>query len=380
MSNQKYATEFKKQVVEFYLDHHTVKETVSEFNIPESTLFVWKHQYQTHMFEKPCSTKSSSLKHMQRRLDRMKAILEAQSILNCSPNASHAEKVKAVDSLKGRYSVRILCDALNLPTGSYYNRKRRETYTTCYERNDEMVKPLIKEIFESSEYRLGKRPIKRILAERGYRVAEERVARLMKEMSLAVQAPMALSHHKKPISRPYYQNRLHNEYDQIAPNAVWVSDITYIRAGQENKFVCVIIDLFSRMVISYAVSDRIDTMLTIETFSKAFQWRGEPKSLMFHSDQGVQYTCHAFREFLKEYSVTQSFATPGTPTENAVCEAFFSRMKYEALYRQTYSSIKEIDEEVKQYIDYYNNRRPHRRLNFKSPADAEAAYYESLKA
>ena len=134
------------------------------------------------------------------------------------------------------------------------------------------------------------------------------------------------------------------------------------------------------MVLSHTVSDCIDTMLTLKTFSKAFQWRGQPQSLMFHSDQGVQYTCHAFRELLKECSVTQSFATPGMPTENAVCEAFFSRMKYEALYRQTYSSIKEIDEEVKEYIDYYNNRRPHRRLNFKSPADVEAAYYESLKA
>ena len=142
-------------------------------------------------------------------------------------------------------------DAVNLPAGSYYHYKRREAYRTLYERNDELIKPLIKEIFENSEYRLGKRPIKRILAERGYRVAEERIARLMKEMSLSVQAPMALSYHKKPISRPYYQNRLHNEYDQIAPNAVWVSDITYIRAGQENKFVCVIIDLFSRMVVSY---------------------------------------------------------------------------------------------------------------------------------
>ena len=82
---------------------------------------------------------------------------------------------------------------------------------------------------------------------------------------------------------------------------------------------------------------------------------------------------------VKECSVTQSFATPGTPTENAVCEAFFSRMKYEALYRQTYSSIEEIDEEVSKYIDYYNNRRPHRRLNFKSPSEIEAAYYASLK-
>ena len=106
MSNQKYTTEFKKQVVEFYLDHHTVKETLSEFNIPESTLFVWKHQYQTHMFEKPCSTKSSSIKHMQRKLDRMKAVFEAQSILKCSPNASNAEKVKAVNRLlQGCFSV-----------------------------------------------------------------------------------------------------------------------------------------------------------------------------------------------------------------------------------------------------------------------------------
>lgn len=86
------------------------------------------------------------------------------------------------------------------------------------------------------------------------------------------------------------------------------------------------------------------------------------------------------QETLKECSVTQPFATPGTPTENAVCEVFFSRMKYEALYSQTYLSIEKIDEEVGKYIDYYNNRRLHRRLNFKSPADVELAYCEGLKA
>ncbi len=380
MSNQKYTTAFKIEVVEFYLDHHTVRETLQKYLISETSLFIWKDQYQRRMFEKPRGTKPDSIKHMQRRIDRMKAILEAQSILKCSPNATTLEKVNAVDSLKGRYSVSVLCDAVSLPTGTYYNRKRRETYSTFYEKNDESVKPLIKEIFEESEFRLGKRPIKRILEERGYRVAEQRIARLMREMSLSVQSPMALAQHKKPISRPYYQNRLHNDYEQIAPNAVWVSDITYIRAGQENKFVCVIIDLFSRKVLSYSVSDRIDTMLTIATFEKAYQMRGMPKSLMFHSDQGVQYTCCAFRDFLNEHSVTQSFATPGTPTENAVCESFFSRMKYEALYRQTYSSLEEIDKEVSKYIDYYNNKRPHRSLNFKSPTEVEAEYYASLRA
>ena len=90
---------------------------------------------------------------MQRKLDRMKAVFEAQSILKCPPNASNAEKVKAVNSLKDCYSVRILCDAVNLPTSSYYHYKRREAYRTLYEHNDELIKPLIKEIFENSEYR-----------------------------------------------------------------------------------------------------------------------------------------------------------------------------------------------------------------------------------
>ena len=177
--NQKYTIEFKKQVVEFYLDHHTVKETLQEFHIPESTLFAWKHQYQTRMFEKPRSTKSDSIKHMQHKLDRMKAVLEAQSILKYSPTASNAEKVKAVDSLKGRYSVRVLCDAVSLPRGTYYNRKNREQSPTQHEPDDEQLKKLIKDFFDQSEYRLGKKPIKHKLSERGINVAEERISRLM---------------------------------------------------------------------------------------------------------------------------------------------------------------------------------------------------------
>lgn len=163
---------------------------------------------------------------------------------------------------------------------------------------------MIKEIFENSEYRLGKRPIKRELEKYGYHVAEERISRLMREMSLTVQTPMELSHHKKTISKPYYKNRLHNEYEQITPNTVWISDITYVRSGDENKFVCVIMDVFSRIVISYTVADRIDTMLTLETFSKAYKKRGKPQKLMFHSDQGIQYTSPAFRDYLKECTVT----------------------------------------------------------------------------
>ena len=380
MSNQKYTTEFKKQVVEFYLDHHTTKETLQEFHVPESTMFAWKQQYQRGVLERPRHSSGGSVKHMQRKLDRMKAVLEAQSILKCSPTASNAEKAKAVDSLKGRYSVRVLCDAVSLPTGTYYNRKHREQAPTQHELDEEQLKKLIKDIFNQSEYRLGKKPIKHKLSERGINVAEERISRLMKEMGLTVQRPTELGHYKKPLPRKYFKNRLNNQYSQIAPNSVWVSDITYVRVGDEYKFVCVVMDLFSRRVLSYAVSEHIDTMLTIKTFSEAYRTRGNPENLLFHSDQGVQYTCDAFLSFLRENKVRQSFSTPGTPTENAVCESFFARMKFEALYRYTYLTTDELELEVGKYVDYYNNRRPHRFLNFKTPAEFESAYYENLKA
>lgn len=123
MSNQKYATEFKRKVVEFYLDRHTVKETLHEFSVHESTLFVWKKQYQGGTLDRPHRSKADSIHHMQRHLDQMKAVLEAQSILRCSPDTSNADKVKAVDALKGRYLIGILCDAVNLPKGTYYIEK-----------------------------------------------------------------------------------------------------------------------------------------------------------------------------------------------------------------------------------------------------------------
>lgn len=87
-------------------------------------------------------------------------------------------------------------------------------------------------------------------------------------MGLTVQRPNELRHYKKPLPRKYFKNRLNNQYSQIAPNSVWVSDITYARVGDEYKFVCVVMDLFSRRVLTYAVSEHIDTMLTIKTFLK----------------------------------------------------------------------------------------------------------------
>ena len=223
----------------------------------------------------------------------------------------------------GRYSIHVLCDALSLPRGTYYNRKRREGQRTSYEINDEKLKPLIRQIFHDSKNRFGRKPIHHKLAELGYKVSEKRIVRLMKEMGLSVAKPRYKAEHQKSLPRAYFRNLLARQFDQPQPNLIWVSDITYIKVLDQYYYICVVLDLFSRRILSYSISDSINTALTLAAFDDAFQSRDPPQDLMFHSDQGAQYTSYIFRAHLKELHIKQSFSTPGTPYDNSVCESFF---------------------------------------------------------
>ncbi len=116
-----------------------------------------------------------------------------------------------------------------------------------------------------------------------------------------------------------------------APNQVWVSDVTYFRVCNNTRYICVIIDLFSRKVIGYKISQKHSTQLITATFKIAYQDRKPGEDLVFHSDRGVQYTAFAFRELLKTLQITQSFSPSGRPCHNAVVESFFATLKKEEL-------------------------------------------------
>ena len=377
MSNTKYTNEFKLEVITYYLDNHTVKETLSHYSISESALFAWKRKYDANCLGATNTQKFITINRMESHIEKMQKILDAQKILQCTSASSTAEKVKAIDALSEQFPIRVLCEAAGLPRGTYYHRKRAENKTTVYEKNDAYLKPIIKQIFDSYEYSLGKKPIKHLLEKQGIFASEHRISRLMKEMNLEVTKPLKLEEHKKPIKRSYFTNHIKNNYSATKPNAVWASDITYMKANQEYKYICVIIDMFSRKVLSYRISDTIDSILTFNTFVSAYENRGQPKELIFHSDQGSQYTSFVFRSYLKDHNITQSFSTPGSPTENAVCESFFYRLKYEALYQKLFTTAPEVEAELGKYIDYYNNRRPHRKLDFKTPQEIENDYYNN---
>lgn len=122
-------------------------------------------------------------------------------------------------------------------------------------------------------------------------------------------------------------NHLHQNFHQKAPNLVWVSDITYLKAGRKWHYLCIVMDLFSRKVISWYISVNADAELVITAFRKAYEKRNAPYGLMFHSDQGTLYTAFLFRQLLDSLNVVQFFSKKGYPFDNACCECFLSTSK-----------------------------------------------------
>lgn len=171
-------------------------------------------------------------------------------------------------------------------------------------------------------------------------------------------------------------NLLQQRFSQDAPNLVWVSDITYLKAGGKWYYLCVVIDLFSRKVISWHLSGKADVNLVMTAFQKAYKIRNSPHGLMFHSDRGTQYTAFAFRQLLDSMDVVQSFSKKGYPFDNAVCECFFKYLKKEETNRRTYHTLDELHLSVFEYIEgYYNSRRPHGSLGYLTPNETESAYW-----
>ena len=158
---------------------------------------------------------------------------------------------------------------------------------------------------------------------------------------------------------------------------VWVSDITYARVGHDFLYLCVVIDLYARKVVSFAISEYIDENLVTEAFESAYKSRSCPNGLLFHSDQGTQYTAFNFCQKLREYGVTQSFSAPGNPYDNAVIESFFASIKKEDFRKNFYKTEAEFRIAVSKYIDFYNDYRPHQRLGYLTPNQAEEEYYKS---
>lgn len=162
----------------------------------------------------------------------------------------------------------------------------------------------------------------------------------------------------------------------VRTEQVWVCDFTYIRAAGRFCYLCAILDLFSRKVIAFKLSNKIDTALAIETVNQAVAARRSSEGVIFHTDRGCQFTSADFRRHLDNLNIIQSFSAKGHPYDNAVMECFFKYLKKEEINRKTYSSFDDLNLCLFKYIyGFYNSTRPHSHNNGLTPNAAEEKFY-----
>lgn len=268
-----------------------------------------------------------------------------------------AEKRALIEPEHKQLSIRRQCSLIGLPRASYYRDGKREK-----EGNLELMR-LIDEEYTRHPF-FGSRKMRDFLARKGFRVNRKRVQRLMRVMGLESIAP------KKRTSVP---GKGHKIYPYLLkglqirrPNQVWCSDLTYIQLRGGFVYLSVVMDWYSRYVLSWEVSVTMEESFCVSALERALRCYGPPE--IFNTDQGSQYTGNAFTGVLKDHGIRISMDGKGRAMDNIMVERLWRTVKYEDIYIKDYESVKELVKGLREYFDFYNNERPHQSLGGSTPA------------
>ncbi|WP_081004488.1 IS3-like element ISPsy24 family transposase, partial [Pseudomonas amygdali] len=274
-----------------------------------------------------------------------------------------------IDQLSARESVELLCEAFEVPRSCYYNHRLRR-------RNPDVervrLRSRVNELFTQSRSAAGSRSIVLMMHEDGEQIGRFKVRSLMRELGLISKQPGSHAYRKATVERPDIPNILNRAFDVPAPNQVWCGDITYIWAQGKWHYLAVVMDLFARRVVGWALSSKPDTDLVIKALDMAYEQRGKPQGLLFHSDQGAQYGSRQFRQRLWRYRIRQSMSRRGNCWDNAPMERVFRSLKTEWIPTVGYMTAQEAQRDISHYLMHrYNWIRPHQFNNGLAPAQSE---------
>lgn len=278
------------------------------------------------------------------------------------------------------FSVQRMCKMLKIhPSGYYAWRVKPESLRA---KEDRRLLGHIKQSWLESGAVYGYRKVFDDLQELGERCGINRVHRLMRSEGIRSQTGYAKRKYKSggapSVVAP---NHLQRKFDVIEPNKVWVTDITYLRTYEGWLYLAVVIDLFSRQVIGWSMSSRIDKELAMSALLMAV-WRRKPTAeVLVHSDQGSQFSSYDWRDFLASNNLVQSMSRRGNCHDNAVAESFFQLLKRERVRRKAYATREEARQDVFDYIEmFYNPKRRHSFNERLSPVEFEKRHFLRLQS
>ena len=240
---------------------------------------------------------------------------------------------------------------------------------------DMEVRSTIQQIVLEHRRRYGYRRVAAELHRRGMRVNHKRVLRLMRQDNLLGIEPKAfIATTQSDHDREVYLN-LAKRMKLTAINQLWVADITYIRLGQEFVYLALVLDAFSRKVVGWALDRSLTTRLPLLALARAITLRQPAAGLVHHSDRGVQYCSEQYTRMLGDHGILPSMSRPGNPYDNAFCESFIKTLKREQIDAVKYPYIDELNSHLEEFIErYYNRRRLHSALGYRTPEEFEAAH------
>lgn len=285
-----------------------------------------------------------------------------------------------IDAEKAQFPVAVLCATLGVSRPGYYAYKRRGV--SVRSTRDVGLSAEIEQIHRDSRAAYGSPRIHEELRERGECVSRKRVIRLMQAQGIRGKKHRAfrvttLSHHALPIA----PNVLGRSFTASAPNQKWVGDITYIQTKEGWLYLAVLIDLFSRRVVGWAMSDSLETELASKALRMALQARRPPRGLIHHTDRGCQYASAAYRKLLQEHGIVASMSRKANCWDNAPAESFFATLKTELVHDIEFESRDHASRVLFEYIEvFYNRKRRHSTLAYDTPVAFEFEFDKSRAA
>ena len=259
-----------------------------------------------------------------------------------------------------------MCKLLDIPRSSlYYNRNNNLKKKKS---NDHDLTDLIKEIFKNSRNNYGSRKIKVELAKRGHIVSRRRIRRIMKKNGLVSSYTVKqYKLHKTKCNNDSIDNKLNRNFKQEKRMKVVVSDLTYVNVGGKWNYICLMLDLYNREIVGYAAGKNKNAEL-VEKALYSIKY-DLSKIELFHSDRGSEFKNEEIEKALKTFNITRSLSTKGCPYDNAVAEATYKIIKTEFAFNKRFDSLEELELELFDYVNWYNNIRIHGSLDYKTPVE-----------
>jgi putative transposase len=256
---------------------------------------------------------------------------------------------------------------------SYYNYLSAKRNGGKRKTENEIILQKIKLVFMQSKSRYGSPRVTAALRADGMQVGKNRVARIMRENFIAVKTRHKRYYPKASAEKQISRDLVERRFNPTLPNTIWSSDITYIKIKQDWKYLSVIMDLYSRKIISWKLNDSQNESIIVRTIENAVRTRQPDSGIIFHSDRGSQYFSDRVKKVLSSNGILQSMGDKGSCYDNAVIESFFSTLKKELIYREKYQSTEELEKSLFEYIEiFYNRQRKHSTLGYLSPFEFES--------